>query len=210
MPLGQLSERDIHDAHTLQLNHIVATELTHAPNLAVEPLREDDAKRTWPLLLDLTLFGDCPKDGNAPRHALQKLGRYHLIDHHLVLLLVVIGGTQDLVDDISIVCEQDKPLGHLIESPDVEDAGGEVDKIDDVVALSWVGGRYDANGLVEGEVDDLHTVVANPSPVNGNRVGCPHFCPHLSDVAIYLDTTLFDIPVRLAARAEARITDELI
>ena len=74
----------------------------------------------------------------------------HLDD---VFLLVLVLGTQDLVDDVAIVGQQDQPLRVLVEPPDREDTLPVPDEIDDVAAdLTFRGAGY-ADRLVEREID---------------------------------------------------------
>mgnify|MGYP003558956344 CR=1 FL=1 len=76
-------------------------------------------------------------------------------------------GTQDFIDDIAVICEQDQAFRIFIEASDMEYPEGMVDQIDNIPLDAFFGRARDADRFVQGNVDivtgyeKLVTVYAN-------------------------------------------------
>src|SRR5579862_6707174 len=68
---------------------------------------------------------------------------------------MVVLGTQDLVDDVTVVRQENEPLGILVQTPDRKDAFGVPDQINDVVLDVGFGRAGDPGRLVQSNVNLL-------------------------------------------------------
>jgi hypothetical protein len=146
---------DVHDAHALQPSHRVIEVFAHAADLAIEPLGQHDAKRVAPDLRDLARIRHRAEDRHTRCHAVEEILRQRSIDRDDVFLFVLVLRAQHAVDDVAVVRQQDQPLGILVEAPDRKDALAMPDEVHDVVRHLAVRRAFDADRLVEGQVEAL-------------------------------------------------------
>lgn len=152
---GQLAEVDIHDADPVQLGDLVVQELAHPSDLPVEALGEDDPECVGPEGFDFTFFRHGTQDGESVAHALDELRGDGRLDGDDILLVVLIAGAKDLVDDVPVIRQEDEALGGLVQSADRKEALLVTDEGDDVFRLFRVCGTDDADWLVEGDIQGL-------------------------------------------------------
>jgi len=62
-------------------------------------------------------------------------------------------GTQQGIDDVTVIGEQDEPFGVAIEPPYRKHAFGMADKVDDVAGNAPIGGAFDADRFMQGQVN---------------------------------------------------------
>ena len=206
---AQPVQADIHDANPLELEDLIAQRLAHAANLAIEPLRQDDAEHIGGNLLDAARLGDGIQNRHAGCHALEKVRVDRLVDPHHIFLLVGVAGPQDLVDDVAVTGQKDQAIGGLVEATDREDPLGMADVVNDVAFHVALGGTGDAHRLVEGQIDrfllGLQRLAVDQHLIARRDLGA-----HLGDDTIDGHSPFGDMAVRLAPRAEARFADELV
>ena len=104
----QRTKLDIDNAHAPQLGHLVVEGLGHQPDLSVQALGQHDAEAELRELHRLARLGHLPVHAHAACHAGEEFRRDRTIHADQVFLLVVILGTQDLVDDIAKKKKQDE------------------------------------------------------------------------------------------------------
>ena len=107
-------ELDVHDAHTFELAHAVVQKLTHAANLAVEALGQDDRKGMAARLLDDTFACTGSYNRNAVAHLLNEFFGDWLIHRYQIFFFVVVARTQNFIDDIAVVGQENEPLAGFV------------------------------------------------------------------------------------------------
>ncbi len=75
----------------------------HAPNLPVQSLGQNHAKRFFTDARHFARFGDFTHDLDAVGHHLEGQVRDRPLDRHQVFLLVIVFRAQDFVDDVAVV-----------------------------------------------------------------------------------------------------------
>src|ERR1700686_713143 len=112
---------------------------------------------------------------------------------------MIVFGTEDFVDDLSVVRQEDQPLRVLVQSPYRKDALRIPDEIDDIVLDMSLGGAGNSDWLIEGNVDlvffrtDRGAVDAYPVAVDDPGAECPN-------LTVTSDAARFDPLVGLAPR----------
>lgn len=149
------AEMNIHDAYPIQFGDLVIQVFAHPSDLPVEALRQNDAKCVGPHSLYLTFFRDCPQDGEAIAHAVDEFLGDGWFDGDDILLVVFVSSTQDLVDNIAIIGEEDEPLGRFVQAANGEEALLVTDEGDDVFWLFRISGTDDAYRFIEGDIERL-------------------------------------------------------
>ncbi len=109
-PTGSLPRWTFSDPDPLQAPHLIVEDLAHAADLSVETLCQDDAEDIAAFGANHAGLGQCVQNLNARTHALDEIRRQRPIHRDDVLLLVIVLGPQNLVDDIAIVGQQDQAL----------------------------------------------------------------------------------------------------
>ena len=206
---GEVSELDVHDAYAFEADGGVAKVFAHASDLAVEALGEDDAEVVAVDLLDEATLGDCVEDGNSGAHFLDELAGDGFVDLDDVFLLVIVACTEDLVDDVAVVGEEDESFGGYVEAADWEYAPGVTDMLDDVVWNVGVGGSDDTYGFVVGEVNGVFLALDNFT-CDGHYVAGGYFGSQLGGLTIDGDHAFFDEAVGFSAGIGAAFADVLV
>jgi hypothetical protein len=208
-PGTQGSQVNVHDSHALQSLRPVSQRGAHAADLAIQPLSENHAKRHLIDAADLARLGQLTHDFHAACHHLQrKIGDW-AIHRHDVLFFMIVFGTEDLVDDIAVVREEDQTLRVLVQSPYGKDALRVPDEIDDVVLDVGFRGAGNSDGLIEGNIDllffdaDRLTVDAYVVAVHDPRA-------QRGELTVASNAARIDPLVRLTPRTDAGFADVLI
>lgn len=200
---------DIHDAHPIQFCHFVIQEFTHPADLSIETLREHDPECVGSEGFHTAFFRHRAQDGNAIAHALNKFWSDGGFDSHDILLVVIVSCTQDLVDNVPVIGQEDEALGGFVQSADRKETLLVTDEGDDVFRLFRIGGTDNADRLVERNVEGL-------------GFGFEWFAIDADDIAridsiarsrgFVIDghTTSVDQPVCFPARADAGLADEFV
>jgi hypothetical protein len=186
----------------LQFPDREAQGLAHAPYLPVQPLGQDDAEH---------VLGDPPRSCRARDlaqdfHAACKGGEkfigHRAVNRHHVFLLVAVLGTQQLIDDVAVVGQQDQPLGELVQPPDREDSRPVRHEVDDVVPHPPICRALDARWLVQRNVNVVH-LVADGASVDFDHVRRADRRAKRGKGTIDRDPPGADPGIRLAPRAQA-------
>ena len=109
---------NVHDANALQFANLIAKGGTHPSDLPVQPLGQDDAEDAFANFRHGAWFGDSAEDAHAAGHSLQKSGGNRLVHCDNVLFIMVIFRTQDFIDNIAIVRQENQALGILVQPAD--------------------------------------------------------------------------------------------
>src|SRR6185437_10895375 len=117
-PGAQSVDSNVHDPRSVQLGHSIAKSLTHAPDLPIASLRQNDAKLVTPHAHRPTGLRPASKNNHTPRQMIQKGLAERTIDLHEVLSFVSEFGTEDLVDDVAVVRQQNETGRILVQPPD--------------------------------------------------------------------------------------------
>ena len=185
--------------------------LTHAADLAVQPLHQRDAEHEGGLSFHLALLGDGAEDGHPGPHAPDKLVCHRLVHGHQVLFLVIVARPQDLVHQIPVVGEEDEALGVLVEAPYGEDAGAVVDEIDYVVLLPRLCGGDYAHRLVQHDEDQaVRFARLYHLTVDLDQIPGKHLIADPGPLAVDVDMALLDEAVGLATGADAALADVFV
>src|SRR5699024_7402599 len=110
LPHRQPPEIHVHNTNTLKAGDLKSEMLCHAANLAVQPLHQGDAKYKTAFLHDFALLGHGAKYGHTARHALNKSPGDRFVDSYHVFFFVVVAGSQDFVDQVTVTCHEDQAL----------------------------------------------------------------------------------------------------
>ena len=183
--------------------------LAHAPDLPVQTLRQDDPERVLGHGLDPARVRDRVEDRYARRHSAQELRRERPVDGYDVFLLVLVLRSQDRVDDVAVIGQEDQAFRVLVQPADGEQPLRMADEIDDVVLYGTVGRALDADGLVEREVDPARFSGDRPA-VDLDLIAIENLGTERRDGAVYLDTARGNPGIGLAPRADAGLADELV
>src|SRR5450631_2324352 len=200
---------DVHDAHPLQAPDLVTERRAHAPDLAVETLRQHDAEALLVDALDPAGQRQLSHDAHAACDHIQRQLRDRPLHGDDVLLLVVVLSPQDLVDDVAVVGQQDQALGILIEAPYGKYPFLVPDKFDDVAIDVRFAGAGDANRLVQRDVNVL-LALADRLAVDAHFVTDTDLGAEHGGLAVAGNAPLLDPLVGLAARTGTRLADELV
>src|SRR6266851_4613962 len=122
---------------------------------------------------------------------------------------MIVLGTEDLVDDIAVVCQKDQALGVLVQTPDRKNAFSVPDEIDDVALDVGLGGAGHADRLVESNVDLLF-LGAYGCAVDAYLIAIDDAGAQCGDLAVAGNATGLDPLVRLAPRTDAGFADVLV
>ena len=142
----------MHDADAAQAGDGIAQGFTQAPDLPVESLHQDYVEALGPCLAHAAGQRHLAQNGNAFCHAVEKSLGDRLVHRHLVLLLVLSGGAQDVVDDIPVTGEEDEAFAVLVQTPHRVDPGRLIDYGYDIGGLPGIGGAHDTHGLIDRQV----------------------------------------------------------
>ncbi len=202
---------DVHDAHAFQFDDVISQILTHPAYLAVESLGEHDFKFELPRLSHVTLAGDRVQDGNSRCHGLDEGAVDGLVYFDIVLFFVVIGSAQDLVHDVAIVGEKDESLTGLVQTTDGEYPLGVLEKVDDVVFLSFgIGGANNAHGFIKSDINGFFGLGQYLNPIDANDVGTGDLGAQFGNLAVDGDSILGNQFIGMAARTISGLAEEFI
>lgn len=134
------------------MGHFVAQVFTHAADLTVKPLGENDSESGFVYLVNKTGLGDGAEDRYALAHALQKTCIDGFVNRHDVLFFVLIARAEDFIDNISVVGKKNKSLRWFVQSTNRKEPLRVIDEIDNIFRFSGVGGTDDSYGLVKGQI----------------------------------------------------------
>ena len=106
----------MHNADSAQLRHMITEVFTHTANLSVQSLSQDNAKRTFARLFHRT--GTCHrvKNWDTLSHSPEKFLCDRAIDGDQIFLLMVVTGSHDLVEQVSLIGHKKQTFGILIQS----------------------------------------------------------------------------------------------
>src|ERR1700678_4297623 len=202
-------QMNVHDAHALQAPSFVAQSGAHAADLAIQSLGENHAEGFLIDAADFAGFGELAHDFDAARHHLQRKIGDRTIHGHDVFLLMIVLGTQYLVDDVAVVGQQDQTLRVLVQPSNRKDALGIPHQIDDVVLDMSFGGAGNSHRLVQSDVD-LFFLGADRLAVDAYHIALADLGSQGGGVAVAGHAPRIDPLVRLAPRADAGFADVLI
>lgn len=127
----------------------------------------------------------------------------------LVLPFMAMFGTQDLVDDIAVVGQEDESGRILVEPAYRENSFFMADLCDDVTRYVGLTGRRDSDWFVILEVDGRHPPW-NDFPVMGNDVAGAYLVAVLGDAFVDRHQPGFDESVSLPPRADPMLREEFV
>ena len=208
----QLAQVDMHDADALERQGRVAKCFGHAADLAIETLGKGDPEHPRAKLHDLARPGRGVREPHTARHARHEFGRDRVIDGDDVFLLVMVLGPQHLVDDITIVREEDQAFRVLVEPTDRKHPFGMIHEIYDVAFDVALRGAGDADGLVERDVDraDLLACGADRVTIEAHVVPFGDLRAERGRDAVDGDAALGDEGVGLPPRACAALAQVFV
>ena len=122
---------------------------------------------------------------------------------------MIIAGAEDLIDNIAVVGQQNKPFGVLIEAPDGENALAVTDEIDDIVGIPAVCGADYAAGLVKGDQYEIFIAI-DLLALKSYRLAGKHLASHESRLTVDRDEPGFYRGICLASGTDARIGEKLV
>jgi hypothetical protein len=109
---------------------------------------------------------------------------------------------QDLVDDISVIGQENETGRILVEPSNREDSGGMTDFSDDVSRHMQFGGGRHSDGLVIFDVDNLVTALQNRAVTRHQILG-RDLIPEFGDHAVDRDTTFGNQSISLPSGTQA-------
>lgn len=112
---------DVHNPDAAQAFDLVSECLTHATDLTVQPLGQGNIEFVFGQGFDLAGQSLRIKDFHALGHMLYKFRGDGVVDLDDILFFVLIFRAEDLIDDITVVGQQDQPFRILVEPSDMED-----------------------------------------------------------------------------------------
>jgi hypothetical protein len=110
----------VHNPRPVQRGHSIAKRVTHAPDLPVPSLGQDDAKLIAPDARHLTGPRDASENDDSAGHAIQECLVERTIDLHEILPFMSEFGAENLVHDVPIVRQQDETRRIFIQPSDGE------------------------------------------------------------------------------------------
>jgi len=207
----EISQPHIDDAYALQAFDLVTEDLAHAADLTIEALGQNNPELVFAEAADLAGFGFGVENAHTASHSGDKVIGYRFVDRDEILLLVIVFRTQDVVDDVAIVGEQNQTFRFLVQPADREDALFMTDEVHDVVTHTVFGGAGDADRFVEADVDLLFLFApANNASVGAHLVAFRNLRTQLSAFAIDGHTPLGNQGIGLAARAHAGFAEKFV
>ena len=123
------------------------------------------------------------------------------------------GGVHDAVGEVAVVRQEQQPLGIAVESADrVHALRHIVEQVHHAAAVKFIRDRrHIAAGLVEHDVAQILLARnCNALTVHGDEILRQCLVAELDGSAVALDTALLDERLCLAARAVARIREDLL
>ena len=208
---GRKIEANIHDAHPLESEDLIAQVLAHPADLAVESLGKHDPEAMVIYAFDLTLARDRAHNWYTGRHAFDKRVGDGFVDAHDVFLFMVVARPQDLIDDVAVAGQQDEAFAGFVEAPDGENAFRIVDEINDIVLFPRsIRGANNSYRLVESEVNMLPARFGDGLPVYADFVVFRDLRTHLRDFPVNGHAVLLDQLIGFPARAKADLAQVLV
>src|SRR5450631_738023 len=205
----QIAQMDVADAYALQALHPVAERRTHAADLPIESLGENQANGFPVDAAHLARLGY----GTGYLHAARQHGKREVRDRAIdgddVLLFVIIFRAQQFIDDIAVVGQQNQTFGILVQSPDGKNPVAVADQIDDVVLDVRLGRAGGSHRLVEHNVD-LLLLGAYECAVHAHFIGRANLEPQHCADAVAGDASRLYPFIGFAPRATARFADEFV
>ena len=109
-------QSQIHDPDPFQLLYLISQIPAHSADLSVQSLRQNDTEAVFSDLFHLARSGSGIQNRDpTPAHLLDKFFCDRFIHRHQIFFFVIITGTHDLIDDISVVCHQKQSFGIFIQ-----------------------------------------------------------------------------------------------
>ena len=172
-------------------------------------MREDDSKRRLIDTADFAGHGQFPHDLHAARHHLQRQIGDRPIYADDVFFLVIVFRTQDLVDDVAVVGQQDQALGILVQPANGEYPLGMADQVDDIAVDMRLCRAGDSHRFIESDVN-LRLLNADDLAVDANLILRADSRAEERTVPIASDASGFDPLVRLAPGTHAGFADVFV
>ena len=112
---------------------------------------------------------------------------------------MIVTGTQDLVDQIAVVGEENQPLRVFIQTANREDTAAVVHEINDVVPLTVFRGADNPNRFVQRDKHQVFGITRfDELTIHFNHVARHHLVTNRGALAVEEHITLFNVTVRLA------------
>ena len=184
----------------MERHDAVAQGLAHPANLAIASLGQDDPKAARPETLDAARSRLAAENHHPRSHVVQERLVEGAIHVNLILLLMTIFSTENLIDDVSVVRQQDEPGRIFIQSADWEDPFWMADEADDVAGDMWLAGRGDSDRFMELDVEST-LLPGDHDAVPGNDIVWPDLVAENRSPAIKGHAAFFDKAVGLAPGA---------
>lgn len=150
---------DVHNANALELNDFIAKVFTHATNLPIKALGQNNFKGSRALHDHFARFGFRAENGNAAGHFLRKISADGLVDGDDIFFFMCVTDPQDFINNIAVTGEEDKPFRLVVEAADRVDSCSVTNSVGDIIRIIAVGGAGDANGFVVGDIDAIRFII---------------------------------------------------
>lgn len=185
--------------------------LTHAADLAIQPLDQRDAEDKRRFFLHFALFGHRAQHRHACAHSGNKLIGDRLVDRNDILFFVVVTGPQDLVDQITVVGKENQALRIFVESANREDALAVIDEIADVIALALFHGGDNPHRLIQGNQHQIVFIARlDKLTIDLHHIACKYLRAHSGAFAVNENVALLDVTIGVTTGADAALADVFI
>ena len=196
-------EPQVLDSYSLERRNGISQHFTHPSDLPIESLRQCDRETAICLFLDFAGNGHwAVGELHARLHTTQEFVRDVRRDGDDVFFLVSSGGSQEAVGQVSVVREQKKTGGHLVEPAYRIDSFGESHKINDIIRVALLRGGGDIERLVQKNVY-LLLFKSDGFAVHSDDLAGMNAVADLRDFPVDCNLSKLDIFVGFAPRAEA-------
>src|SRR6202022_2670400 len=126
-----------------------------------------------------------------------------------VLLFMIVFGTEDLIDDVAVVRQEDQTLRVLVQAPDRKDAFWVPDEVDDVVLDVGLRGAGHSHRLIEGQIDLLF-LGADRLTIDAYLIAIVDSSAQSGHLTVAGNPARINPFIRLAPRADAGFADVLV
>jgi len=129
----------------------------------------------------------------------------------MILLFMVIPGSENLIDDVSVIGHEDESFTGFIQSTNGEDAGGISDEINDVILLHLaIRSANNANGLMESHIDRFFTGFGDELAHHLHFISREDFSAHLRLFPVDGDLPFIYEIISCPAGAIANLAEEFV